>query len=240
MNRGKVEAWWRKVVAEEKPGAVAAVAQGAFFVGALPFEAIVRLRDFFYTSKMLPTLKVPVPVISFGNLTVGGGGKTPAAIWCAKFLAGRGLKPGIASRGYNPEGPDGDGPNDEVALIKEVLGDVPQAWDADRAKAAGALIKEHGCNVVILDDGFQHRRLHRTLNILLVDALNPFGYGFMLPRGLLREPLGAMKRATHIIITRSNLVSRDELVKIRQRIWEVEEGIKLSEAVHQPVACVQC
>jgi len=235
MKRGKVEEWWRKTIAQEKPGPLGMAAQGALLVCTLPYGAIVLLRGFFYATKMLATLKVPVPVVSFGNITAGGGGKTPAAIWCAKRLLEKGIKPGIASRGYNPEGRGDDGPNDEAMLLKEELPDVPHVWDADRAKAAGRLVKEHGCSVVILDDGFQHRRLHRTLDIVLVDALNPFGYGYLMPRGLLREPPSALRRATHIVITRSNLVSRDELVKIRQRIRDVEEGVKLSEAVHQPV-----
>lgn len=234
MNRRRLEAWWRRTVAEEKPGPIGTFVQGALLAGTLPFEAVVRIRELFYRTGMRPVLKVPVPVVSFGNLTVGGGGKTPAAIWCAKYLAARGMKPGIASRGYNPEAQDESGPNDEAGVIAEELSGVAHLWDADRVKVAARLVKEHGCDVVILDDGFQHRRLHRTLDVLLIDALNPFGYGFMMPRGLLREPKGALRRATHVILTRTNLVSRDELVKIRQAVWDVEEGVKLSEAIHKP------
>jgi tetraacyldisaccharide 4'-kinase len=234
VDRRRLEAWWRRIAANEKPGPLAGAAQALLVAGTLPFDAVARLRNALYDAKVLPSLKLPVPVVSFGNLTVGGTGKTPAVIWCAKYLLAKGLRPGIASRGYNPDAAAKDEPNDETALISEILPEVPQASDADRAKAAEALVKDHGCNIILLDDGFQHRRLHRTLDILLIDALVPFGYGYVMPRGLLREPVSSLKRATHIIITRSNFVSRDELVKIRQRIWQVDEGMKLGEAVHRP------
>ena len=234
MDRQKAEGWWRHVVAQEKPKALDGIAQGVLTAASWPLEAVSRLRGAFYDAKLLATLKLPVPVVSFGNLTVGGAGKTPAVIWCAKYLKAKGAFPGIASRGYNPEAGSVEAPNDEAAVIKEEVGDVPHVWNADRVKAATELVKEHHANVVVLDDAFQYRRLHRTLDILLVDALNPFGYGYMLPRGLLREPKSALRRATHIIITRSNLVGRDELASIRQAIWAIQEGMKLSEAVHRP------
>ena len=237
--RQRLESWWRRTVAEEKPGPLGVLAQGALLTGTLPFEAVTWLRDRFYRWNILPTLRLPVPVVSFGNLTAGGTGKTPAVIWCAEYLIGKGLKVGIASRGYNPDASGETGPNDEAQLIEERLADVSHVWNADRAQAGKALVKEHHCNVVILDDGFQHRRLHRTLDFLLIDALNPFGFGYMLPRGLLREPLGAISRATGVIITRSNLVSRDELVRIRKRIWQTDENIKVAEAMHRPVGLFQ-
>jgi len=234
VDRPKLEKWWRQVISGASPKGLDQVARGALYAGSLPFEAVSRLRGFFFEAGVLPVLKLPVPVISFGNLTVGGTGKTPAAIWCAKLLVAKGMAPGIASRGYAPEGETAESPNDEAALIKEVLPEVPHVWDADRCRAAAKLVKEHHCNVVILDDGFQHRRLHRTLDFLLLDAMNPFGYRFMLPRGLLREPIVALKRATMVIVTRANLVSRDEVQKIFREIREIDENVKLAEAVHRP------
>lgn len=234
MDRPKLEKWWRQVISGANPKFMDQAARGALLAGSLPFEAVSRLRGFFFDTGVLPVLKLPAPVISFGNLTVGGTGKTPAVIWCAKFLISRGMAPGIASRGYAPEGDKAEGPNDEAALIKEILPEVPHVWDADRCRAAATLVKEHHCNVVILDDGFQHRRLHRTLDFLLLDAMNPFGYRFMLPRGLLREPLSALKRATMVIVTRANLVSRDEIQRIFREIREIDEDVKLAEAVHRP------
>ncbi len=237
FDRRKIVRWWRRTIAADKVGAFALLARGGLVVATLPFEAVTRMRNLFYDKGVLPVLKPPVPVIAFGNLTVGGTGKTPAVVWAASYLAEKGLRPGIASRGYNPENPSDDA-NDEAALIAETLPDIPHVWNADRAAAAASLVKDHSCDCVILDDAFQHRRLHRTLDFLLIDALNPFGFGYMLPRGLLREPVSSLARATCIIITHANLVSTDELVRIRRRIWDIEEGVKLAEAVHRPTALV--
>jgi tetraacyldisaccharide 4'-kinase len=234
VDRQKIERWWRQVIGGGKPGAVDQASRAMLLAASLPFEAGARMRSVFFTTGMLATIKVPVPVISFGNLTVGGTGKTPAVIWCAKYLTDKGLTPGIASRGYSPEHTKVEAPNDEAALIKEALPGVPHVWNADRIAAARVLLADHHVNAIILDDGFQHRRIHRTLDFLLLDALNPFGYGFMLPRGYLREPKSALKRATTVIITRANLVSRDELQTIIRDIRLVDENAKIAEAIHKP------
>lgn len=237
-TRQKLERWWRRTVAAEKMDVFGSAARGCLFLCTLPVEAVARVRNIFYDHGILPTLKPPVPVISFGNLTAGGTGKTPAVIWCAGYLAERGLRPGVASRGYNPDAKSAGEPNDEAAVIAEALPDVPHVWNADRPAAVVSLVNDHGCNCVLLDDGFQHRRLHRVLDVLLVDAVNPFGHGYMLPRGYLREPVSSLRRATVVIITRSNLVSREQMESIRRRIWDIEEGVKLVEAVHRPTALV--
>lgn len=237
-DRGKLERWWRRTISAEKAGAFGAVARAGLAAASLPLEAVVRLRNRFYDYRILAVLKPPVPVLSFGNLTVGGTGKTPAVIWCARYLAESGRRPGIASRGYNPDAKEAGEANDEAALIAEAAPGIPHVWNPDRAAAAAALVKDHGCDVVILDDGFQHRRLYRNVDFLLVDALVPFGYGFLMPRGLLREPVSSIRRATCVIITHVNLVSGEELARVRRRVWDVEEGVKIAEAVHRPTKLV--
>ncbi|MHC4712427.1 MAG: tetraacyldisaccharide 4'-kinase [Planctomycetota bacterium] len=238
LDRGKMERWWRRTISAEKAGVFGGIARAGLAAATLPVEAVVRIRNKFYDYRILAVLKPPVPVLSFGNLTVGGTGKTPAVVWCARYLADCGRKPGIASRGYNPEAEEPGRANDEAALIAEQIPDIPHAWNPDRAAAAAALVKDHGCDVVILDDGFQHRRLHRNVDFLLIDALAPFGYGYMTPRGLLREPASSLRRATCVVITHANLVASDALARVRRRIWEIEEGIKVAEAVHRPTALV--
>ncbi len=238
FDRQEMERWWRRTISVDRPGALGQVARAGLWLAALPVEVVARLRNFFYDRGVLAVLKPPVPVISFGNITVGGTGKTPAVIWCAQYLLQRGMRPGIASRGYNPDGPAGADGNDEARLIAEATPGVPHAWDADRAAAAARLVKDHGCDVVILDDGFQHRRLHRSIDFALISALDPFGRGFVMPRGFLREPVSSLRRATCVIITHSNLVSSERLMEIRKRVWDIDEGIKLAEAVHRPTALV--
>ena len=154
MDRPKIERWWRQVISGGKNGAVDQATRAMLYAASLPFEAGARMRGVFFETGMLPSVKVPIPVISFGNLTVGGTGKTPAVIWCAKYLIDKGLTPGIASRGYNPEESAVEAPNDEAALIREELPNVPHVWKADRVAAAKVLLHDNHCNVIVLDDGF--------------------------------------------------------------------------------------
>lgn len=162
-----------------------------------------------------PAQRVAAHVISFGNLTAGGTGKTPAVIQRAREEIAKGNRVGILTRGYGSPaskdilisgGPCGPGDylrlGDEAALI---LSKVPEATvfkSPDRVAAARRATDDHGCEVLILDDGFQHTMLERDENVLLIDAANPFGNGALLPRGILREPIGAMTRATAIWLTR--------------------------------------
>jgi len=156
-----------------------------------------------------------VPVISVGNITVGGTGKTPTVGWLADRLSESGRRPAVVSRGYGGtagRGPlvvsRGSGPlcgpescGDEPFLLATALHTVPVVVGSDRC-AAAAVAVELGARVVILDDGFQHRRIARELDIVLLDATDPFGNGNLLPAGPLREPLNALERAGLVLITR--------------------------------------
>ncbi|MEX2672427.1 MAG: tetraacyldisaccharide 4'-kinase [Phycisphaeraceae bacterium] len=149
---------------------------------------------------------LPRPVISVGNITTGGTGKTPMVIYLARHLMARDLKPAILLRGYAA---DRTGFSDEARLLREALGsDVPIGVGADRVAAAESLLQEHSdTDVLLLDDAFQHRRVMRDLDLVLIDATNPFGYGHVLPRGLLREPVGGLGRADAVIVTRAEQLS---------------------------------
>jgi tetraacyldisaccharide 4'-kinase len=188
---------------------------------AVPYEAISRLHARAYKSGFLPQRKLDAFVISVGNLTVGGTGKTPMVLWIAQKLLSEGKRVGILTRGYRgdvtaPSTPSqspgessgaftGDDSNsDEVQLLKSVLGDrVAFGIGTDRF-TRGLKLVAHGIKYLILDDGFQHRRLARDLDIVLIDATNPFGGGHLLPAGRLREPRSALSRADIIVITRSD------------------------------------
>jgi tetraacyldisaccharide 4'-kinase len=164
----------------------------------------------------LPRVRVDARVISFGNLTAGGTGKTPAVIERARKEIAAGRKVAVLTRGYGSKKGAAyawkPGGQIDVPFLCRVLGDepalialkVPEAVvvkNRDRVAGAQAAIEQHGCDTLILDDGFQYVRLERDENILLIDATNPFGNGHLIPRGLLREPLRAMARATAIILT---------------------------------------
>ncbi len=176
----------------EGKGGVAAKALSA---AALPLEALYRsavaMRSRAYDRGLLETRRAPVPVVSVGNLAVGGTGKTPLAAWVAALLAGAGHRPALVARGYG---------EDELLLHRRWNPDVPVHADADRVAAARRAAAA-GADCVVLDDGFQHRRLARDLDVVLLAAEHPFP-GPLLPRGPWREPPEALRRADVAVLTR--------------------------------------
>ncbi len=161
--------------------------------------------------------RASIPVISVGNLTTGGTGKTPLVIWIAKQIRQRGLRVVLISRGYSAPG-DSGGRNDEAIEMEDRLPDVPHLQDPDRFSMSQIAVEELESQIIVLDDGFQHRQLHRDFDIVLIDATNPFGHDRLLPRGLLREPESNLCRCNFIIVTRVNLVSAGALTAIFDRI----------------------
>lgn len=162
-----------------------------------------------------------VPVISVGNLTTGGTGKTPLVIWIARFLQNHDLRVALISRGYGSADTDGGvGQNDEAMELENRLPDVPHLQAPDRFRMSQRAIEESASQIIVLDDAFQHRSIHRDLDIVLIDATLPFGYGWLLPRGLLREPLSALRRADLVILTRTDLVDADHRKQTVARIRE--------------------
>ena len=171
-----------------------------------------------------------VPVVSVGNLTVGGTGKTPCVEFVARFYRQLGLRVTLLSRGYGSAA----GQNDEALVLEENLPDVPHLQGSDRAALATTAVEELECDILVLDDGFQHRRLHRDLDIVLIDATSPWGYGFLLPRGLLREPIGGLKRAHVAILTRCDLVFPEVVRSLRETLTRMQPSLPIVESTHQP------
>jgi tetraacyldisaccharide 4'-kinase len=174
-----------------------------------PYDAWVRARAAAYKAKILRSRRLGAKVISVGNITTGGTGKTPMALWIAERLLREGQKAAILTRGYRGKVATGDATDasvghtsDEVQLLRARLGDrVAMGIGADRY-ARGRELVAHGVEWFILDDGFQHLQLERDVDVVLVDALNPFGGGHLLPAGRLREPKSALARADLVVITR--------------------------------------
>ena len=189
---------------------------GAVLTAATP---VVRLG--MWRRMRQPRVRIDARVISFGNLTVGGTGKTPAVVERALAEMAAGRKVAVLTRGYGSgrrRGIEVVAAGEERVGKRDWLGDEPEliarrvpgvviVRGADRAAAARAAVAEYGCDTLILDDGYQYLRLERDENVLLIDATNPFGNGRLLPRGILREPLPAMARATHIVLTRCDQTS---------------------------------
>jgi tetraacyldisaccharide 4'-kinase len=175
--------------------------------------------------------EVSVPVVSVGNITTGGSGKTPIAAWLANWFTSLGKRPAIVSRGYRSLD---EGGNDEYRVLEQLCPGVPHELDRDRVAAARRAIESHLPDVLILDDGFQHRRLARDLDVVLVDALNPWGYGRLLPRGLLREPKSALGRADLVTITRVDRCDDATLSRLRSEI-AAETTAPVAEVAFPPL-----
>ncbi len=172
-------------------------------------------------------LRLPRPVISVGNIVAGGTGKTPVVEVLAREWRKRGGRPAILSRGYR----GGVAGNDEYQLLKRRLPEVPHRQHADRHRAGVELLVEHPeVDLFILDDGFQHRSLHRDVDLLLIDATRPLGNGHCLPRGLLREPWSGLARADAFLMTRSEEASPHKLAIVRTFLRQHFRGIALTSA----------
>lgn len=176
-----------------------------------------------------------LPVVSVGNLTLGGTGKTPLVKWIARFLRQEGVRVTLLSRGY---GSDDGGPNDEALELEQSLPDVPHLQNPDRVASARVAFEELAAQILVLDDGFQHRRLARDLDIVLLDATEPFGFGRVFPRGALREPVKSLKRADLVCLTRSDLIDADQRAAIHERVAAVAPDAAWVESVTRPTRLI--
>ena len=181
---------------------------------SLLFSSVVRVRNFLYDNGVLRSEQPPLHIISVGNLTVGGTGKTPFVLWLAQVLQARHHRVGILSRGYKGQntgvttvGTDGhvqatpEEVGDEAVMLARTFSGVVLAG-RDRVQAARLAQKTYGVEVLVLDDGFQHRRLGRSLDLLLIDAQHSSHTGWLLPAGPFREPSTSMRRADIVIVTK--------------------------------------
>ena len=150
-----------------------------------------------------------------GNLTVGGTGKTPLVAWIARWFRQQGIRVTLLSRGY---GAGEGGVNDEALELEQRIPDVPHLQNPDRVQSARTAIEELDAQLLLMDDGFQHRRLRRNLDIVLIDCTEPFGHGHLLPRGKLRESIRGLSRANMVILTRAGAVSDDRRAEIVDRV----------------------
>ena len=213
-------------------GRLGAMVRPLLWLGSRCYGDIMILRRWGYRRRVYTSFPVDAPVISVGNLTTGGTGKTPMVAWVAAHLSQIGRAPAVVTRGYKARG----GKSDEAEML-EHLCDCPIIVNANRVAGARTAIVT-GADTIVLDDGFQHRRLRRDLDIVLVDALSPFGYGHCLPRGMLRERGDALRDAHAIVITRSDLIDADGLAELSEHVRQLSPDATLHLAVHRPTAGV--
>ncbi len=193
----------------------------------MPYGLGVRCRNWLFDHGWKKSYRADVPVVSIGNLTVGGTGKTPCVEFVARLYRERGVRVAILSRGYGASG----GRNDEALVLEENLPDVPHLQGPDRAELARVAVEELESELLLLDDGFQHRRLARDLDLVLLDATLPWGHGYLLPRGLLREPPTSLRRADLAVLTRCDQADPDLL---RREVARLAPALPIVETEHRP------
>jgi tetraacyldisaccharide 4'-kinase len=210
--------------------------QVALWPVSLVWQIIVRTRAAAYRKGFFRSKRLPGTVISVGNLTVGGTGKTPLVLWLAQRLHAEGKRAAVLTRGYRgvPTGPGGLPQSDEVAIYRTRLQHLAELGVGANRFASGKILSRHGVEWFVLDDGFQHMQLARDVDIVLLDATDPFAEGWMIPSGLLREPRSALARADIILVTRSartpaieTIVQRITHVPIFHAITELLDVVKV-------------
>jgi tetraacyldisaccharide 4'-kinase len=236
---------WHSIVSGGRTGFAAAVLRLLAGIAARVYSFVICIRNLLFDKQLFKSYAVTraglkttdrtqatVPVISVGNITVGGTGKTPMVIWLCNFLRAKDINCAILTRGYKATA---GGSSDEPAMLIKNCPGTAVVVNPDRLAGALEAVKRHRAQVMIMDDGFQHRRLHRDIDIVTIDATLPFGYSKMLPAGLLREPVSALKRAHAAILTRCDSVSKDDLIKLTETIGGINPKMVVAQTVHSPV-----
>src|SRR5258706_7731946 len=204
---------YRRIVSGESDGFGSSLARGALTVLSKPYGSAASLAEISRSAK--EAVDVGLPVISIGNITVGGTGKTPLVAMTVKELLARKKRPVLLSRGYCK---DAAGTNDEAKLLAQMFPGVLHLQGRDRVALATHAADARLGDVLVLDDGFQYQALARRMNVCCIDATDPFGYGAVLPRGLLREPLDGLYRARPVVITRAELATPGAIEEIKAAV----------------------
>jgi tetraacyldisaccharide 4'-kinase len=235
---------FKKLVSGQSKGVIASAMRLLLNVIAVFYGMCVWLRNRLFDSGFARSYGVTaaglvtsdrtqatVPVMSVGNITVGGTGKTPLVIWLSNLLGEHKINCAILTRGYKAA----TGEEDEPGMLAKNCPGTTVVVNPDRLAGAIEAVKKRRAQVLIMDDGFQHRRLHRDIDIVAIDAMQPFGFGKMLPAGLLREPASSLKRAQAAIITRCDLISRNDITELTTAISRINPDLIIAQTVHSPV-----
>lgn len=205
-----------------------------FFLSLLSFSYYcgIEVIKFLYRLRILKSYHPACKVVSVGNITLGGTGKTPLVLALARRLKDSGKRTVILSRGYKGD----NGTSDEVELLKKHLPDVPVLVGRDRIKTARQAVESLRADIILLDDGFQHWRLKRDLDIVTLDINNPFGNGRIIPRGILRESLSSLKRAGILVLTKVGS-DGDSIAKaqgLKTRLGVISAGAAVFTSSYMP------
>ncbi len=215
--------YFYELMTDSRCGLLDKAMQGVLWVFSLVYGFLAELMRAMYQDRLLSVYRSPKAVVSVGNITTGGVGKTPLVIWLVKALSQKGLKVVVLSRGYGAS----EGLNDETKMFKEILPQVSIVTGKSRKKSIQKALAEEQVDIFVADDAFSHWPLARDLDIVVIDAANPFGNGYLIPRGILREKKESIIRADILILTKTEKVQNtrqlcQELRQINSRALIVE------------------
>lgn len=227
MISKRIQSLHYKIVSATSPNLLILLLRGLLYLLSIPYLFISKTRAFCYRSKIFKIHRIEKPVLSVGNISAGGTGKTPLCLELIQISLELKLIPALVSRGYG---------KDEQIIYQKKFPNLPMSFSANRIKACNELIQKHPeLSLFILDDAFQHQKIHRDINILIVNASQPFGYNYCLPRGFLRESLTAMNRATLVILSHADEIVHSEKEKLKNKILSlIDKNVPIIEAFHDP------
>jgi tetraacyldisaccharide 4'-kinase len=228
---------FKAIISGRRADATARGARSLLRVASLGYGLAARVRNGLYDRHLLRSHRANAVVLCVGNLTTGGTGKTPLVAWVCRHVRERQLPCAMLTRGYKTQRGQ---LSDEPALLATQCPDVPVVVNPDRAAGAAEAVRIHGARVLVMDDGFQHRRLARDVDIVTIDATLPFGYGRLLPAGLLRERVAGLRRAGAVVITRCDQVSEENLAQIEGQVRRLSPDAIIARSIHAPVSAVTC
>lgn len=226
----------RSIMNGQRRDPLAVLLRGLLWLLQFPYWIVISFRNLAYDRGWFKIERCEAVVISIGNLTTGGTGKTPLVRYTARLLRQHDWRVALVSRGY---GAVAGANNDEAMELAATLPDVPHLQNPDRVAAARIAVEELESQVILMDDGFQHRRLHRDLDVLVIDATCPFGFGHLLPRGLRREGVATARRAAAVVLTRADAVDEATRTTIRETVVRHAPQIVWAETVHRPTGLLQ-
>ena len=212
-----------KIINTANPGMLLSLALFPLTAASFIYTLIITIRSSLYKRGILKSYHAGCKVITIGNLTVGGTGKTPTVCMIAEYLKKEGVNTAVVCRGYRGKETgtpqivsngekillDSGSAGDEAYMLAKKLSGIPVIAGKDRVAASKLACKHFNTEIIILDDGFQHLRLKRDIDVVLINFRNPFGNGFLLPRGILREPLKALERANIVLLTKTDPIKAD-------------------------------
>jgi tetraacyldisaccharide 4'-kinase len=218
-----------ELMTDTRHGLLDQIAKGLLWLFSLVYGVVVKITRGLYHLGLLSSYQAPKPVISIGNLTLGGVGKTPLVIWIVKILQQSGINPVVLSRGYGVD----KGDNDEIKMFKEIMPQINVMAGKDRKQGIKKALSGGAVDVFVADDAFQHWPLKRDLDIVAIDAVNPFGNGQLVPRGILREKLSALARADIFVLTKIDQ-ALGGVQELYQKLQKINPRALMVESRHQP------